>query len=316
MDNTNAPSSVPSKILENTDIPNLHKEVLDNIYDGVYYVDRSKKIILWNKSAEKITGFKKEEVTGFRCSSNILRHINDNGDELCIKGCPLSRTMADGKIRDANVYLHHKNGHRVPISVRVSPVFNKDQKIIGVVEIFSDNSKNINLIKELEILRSETYTDILTQVGNRRFIEFDLNQRFEDLETHDIEFGILLFDIDKFKHINDTFGHDIGDAVLKMVSKTIFNIIRSLDSICRWGGDEFIVILPNVDKEMLSIIAEKIRLFVEKTWLQTSGTILRTTLSIGATMAKKTDTIDSLIKRADNGMYQSKQKGRNTVSIV
>jgi diguanylate cyclase (GGDEF)-like protein len=103
--------------------------------------------------------------------------------------------------------------------------------------------------------------------------------------------------------------------VLKLVAKTVFNIIRSLDSICRWGGDEFLVILPNVDKDLLFVIGEKIRLFIEKTWLQAGDKIVRMTLSIGGTMAKDDDTIESLVKRADAAMYDSKQSSRNTVSI-
>lgn len=316
MDKHEPLTPIEPKTSNKTPLPDLHKEVLDNLYDGVYYVDRSKKIILWNKSAESITGYKKSEVTGSRCSDNILRHINDKGDELCIKGCPLGRTIEDGKTRSTNVYLHHKKGHRVPVAVRTSPVFNKNRQIIGAVEIFSDHSNNINLIQELEMLRNVSYLDELTQVGNRRFLESEISRRFEDLKKYDIDFGILFFDLDKFKPVNDIHGHDVGDSILKMVSKTIFNIIRSLDSLCRWGGDEFIIVLPNVDAKLLETIAEKVRLFVEKTWLQASGTIIRTTLSIGGTIAGKDDTIDSLIKRADAGMYQSKQNGRNRFTIL
>lgn len=300
---------------DQTKSPNIYKDVLDHLYDGVYYVDLNKKILLWNKGAEKITGYPAEDVIESHCYNNILRHINDRGDELCIKGCPLGRTIRDGKIRDANVYLHHKSGHRVPISVRVSPVYNDKNEIIGAVEIFTDNSKNIDLIKELEALRNENYIDNLTQVGNRRFAELNIQRRFDDIEEYGIEFGILFFDIDHFKEINDGYGHEVGDAALKMVSKTVFNIIRSLDAICRWGGDEFLVILPNVDKKELNTIAEKIRLFIERTWLQTSGTIIKTSLSIGATMAHSKDSIDSLIRRADKLMYRSKQSGRNTYTI-
>jgi diguanylate cyclase (GGDEF)-like protein/PAS domain S-box-containing protein len=294
---------------------NLYQTVINNLYDGVYYVDHSKRIILWNKGAEQITGYDSQTVLNTCCSDNLLRHINDKGVELCIKGCPLARTLKDGKFRHSSVYLHHKNGHRVPVSVRVSPVFDKNNKIIGAVEIFTDNSKDIDLIKELETLRNENLTDALTQVGNRKFAEYQLKKRIEDLKTYNVAFGFLFFDIDHFKQINDTYGHDVGDAALKMVAKTVFNMIRALDSVCRWGGDEFVVILPNVNQKELQTIAEKIRLFVEKTWLQAAGTIIRTTLSMGGTMARSSDTISSLVKRADKLMYHSKKQGRNQFHI-
>ncbi len=293
----------------------LYKELLDNLYDGVYYVDQSRQITLWNKSAEKITGYSKDEVIGFHCSDNILRHINDKGDELCIRGCPLARTLEDGKIREAYVYLHHKNGHRVPVSVRVAPIRGKKKNIIGAIEIFSENSRHVKILNELATLRQEIYTDRLTRVGNRKFAEINLNRQMNGLQTHDIQFGMLFFDIDNFKGVNDTYGHIVGDQVLKMIAKTVLNILRSLDTLCRWGGDEFMVLLPNVDLQTLEIVAEKIRMFVERTWLETDGMTIRVTISIGGTMAVKQDSIETLIHRSDSQMYQSKEKGRNKISI-
>jgi diguanylate cyclase (GGDEF)-like protein/PAS domain S-box-containing protein len=291
----------------------FYKELIENLYDGVYYVDDSQRITFWNKSAEKITGYLKNEVLGSFCSNNILRHINDNGDELCIKGCPLRRTLNDGQVRDDDVYLHHKNGHRVPVSVRVSPIFNKENIIIGAVEIFSENFRQVNLLKELGKLKDETLSDELTKVGSRKFAELKLSSRFNEMKKFGVPFGVLFFDIDEFKKVNDTYGHSAGDDVFTMVSKTIVNILRSLDYLCRWGGDEFLVIVPNVNLSALQIVAEKIRMFIEKTWLEINGNILKVTVSVGGTIATKGDTQESLIERADSQMYLGKKNGRNRV---
>lgn len=293
----------------------FYKELLDKLYDGIYYVDKSLKISFWNKSAEKITGYSKEEVLNLRCSDNILRHINDQGDELCIKGCPLGKTLNDGKMRDADVYLHHKNGHRVPVSVRISPILDKSKNIIGAVEIFSENSKKMTMINDLETLKKEVYTDKLTRIGNRKFAEMKISTRFNEMRTYNVPFGILFIDIDNFKTINDTHGHLIGDQTLKLVSKTISNILRSLDIICRWGGDEFIIILPNVNIDALEFIAQKIKMFIGRTWLGSEKGNIRVTLSTGGTIAKKNDSIEKLVRRADMQMYQAKKNGRNTFSI-
>ena len=104
-----------------------------------------------------------------------MQHINDKGVDLCKKGCPLEKTLKDGKIRDTEIYLHHKNGHRVPVSVRSSAIRNDKKEIIGAVEIFCDNSKRINIIKEIESLKKEVFIDQLTQVGNRKFAEMNLS---------------------------------------------------------------------------------------------------------------------------------------------
>jgi diguanylate cyclase (GGDEF)-like protein/PAS domain S-box-containing protein len=293
----------------------LFKELLENLYDGVYYVDTQKVITYWNKSAERISGYSKEEVNGRSCAENILQHINDKGVELCKKGCPLEKTLKDGKIRDTEIYLHHKNGHRVPVSVRASAIRNDKNEIIGAVEIFCDNSKRINIIKEIESLKKEVFIDQLTQVGNRKFAEMNLSTRINVLKGNDILFGVLFMDIDHFKKFNDTYGHNIGDQVLKMVAKTITSAVRLIDVVCRWGGEEFIVILPNMDKQTLAKIAERIRVFIEKSWITFEKENLKVTVSIGGAIATNEDTIESIIHSSDAQMYHSKNSGRNCVTI-
>lgn len=289
------------------------RDVIDNLYDGLYYVDRDRKITLWNKGAERITGFSRSEVVGRRCSDNILRHIDASGKPLCMDGCPLAESIQDGKAREIEVFLHHKDGFRVPVSVRISPVRDESGAIAGAVEIFSDNSKRVEILKEMESLKKEAYVDRLTGIGNRRFGEMALERCFHDLEAHKIPFGVVFMDIDHFKHFNDSFGHDAGDLVLQMAVNTAINLLRKMDSICRWGGEEFLIILPNVDASVLSEIAERVRVFVEQSWVDYGGRILKVTLSAGATMAALGESEKKLLKRADELLYQAKYGGRNRV---
>ncbi|HEY6837725.1 MAG TPA: PAS domain S-box protein, partial [Geobacteraceae bacterium] len=116
------------------------RKLLDNLYDGVYFVDRDRLITYWNKGAERISGYTAEEVMGKSCKDSLLVHMDDKGTILCLAGCPLAATMEDRKERRAEVYLHHKDGHRVPVVVRVAPIPDRAGKIIGAVEIFSENS--------------------------------------------------------------------------------------------------------------------------------------------------------------------------------
>ena len=292
------------------------EELLENLYDGVYYVDTQKVVTYWNKSAQRISGFKNRDVIGNCCADNILQHIDDKGVELCLQGCPLGKTLIDGKIRDADVFLHHKEGHRVPVSVRASAIRNDKNEIIGAVEIFSENSKQLEIIKEMENLKKEVFIDQLTQVGNRKFAEMNLSTRMNELKGNDILFGVLFMDIDHFKKFNDTYGHNIGDQVLKMVARTVTNAVRSIDVVCRWGGEEFIVILPNMDRPTMITIAEKIRVFIEKSWLTIKNENLKVTVSIGGAMATNEDTIKTILHRSDTQMYQSKKSGRNCVTIL
>ena len=143
--------------------PNFYATLLDNLYDGVYFVDRERQITFWNKAAERITGFTKAEVLGKRCADNLLRHVDDRGNSLCEGACPLSYTLRDGQLRSASVFLHHKNGHRLPVAIGVAPITDNRQNIIGAVEIFRDNSATVAALEHLKELEDLAYLDGLTQ---------------------------------------------------------------------------------------------------------------------------------------------------------
>lgn len=293
----------------------FYEKVLESLFDGVYYVDVNKNIQIWNKGAERITGFTKAEVIGSCCGNNILRHIDEEGQELCATGCALSATMHDGKMREISIYLHHKQGHRVPVSVRVAPVRDDAGEIIGGVEIFTDNSSSMQIIRELELLKQEVYLDRLTSVGNRQYGEITLQTRIFELTTHGIPFGVMFLDIDHFKVVNDSYGHKTGDEVLAMVGKTITSVFRRSDTVFRWGGEEFVVIFHNASPKSLELLSERLRVFIERGFIKKGGRKITVTASIGATLARLDDTPESIIHRADTLMYASKTAGRNCVTI-
>lgn len=289
--------------------------ILENLFDGVYFVDRDRCITIWNKGAERITGFEKKEVIGRRCADNILRHIDADGRELCLSGCPLAATLADGSVREADVYLHHKQGHRLPVSVRISAVRNSAGEIIGGMEVFTDNLNSMRLMKELELLKLEAYLDSLTGIGNRRYADITLQTRILEQQNHNISFGLIFLDIDHFKIFNDTYGHKTGDDVLIMVGKTIAGLLRSTDIVARWGGEEFIILLPAINPTLLKSISQRVRLFIQRSYLMVGTTKLSVTASLGATLGIPGDTPESVTRRADSLMYVSKMSGRNRVTI-
>jgi len=291
------------------------EKLLDSLFDGVYFVDRDRRIVYWNKAAERITGFTRDEVIGRSCADNLLRHIDATGKELCLDGCPLVDTIQDGVLREASVFLHHRLGHRVPVSVRTSPVRDDDGNVIGVVEIFSDNSNSYQIMQEYEQLRHDVYVDSLTGIGNRRYGEMALNSRIYDQEHFGINFGLLFIDIDHFKGFNDTYGHGTGDDLLMTVARSIGVSLRKVDVVARWGGEEFVVILPVSSKEMVKRVAERIRVLVAHSSIDHGEERLGVTVSIGATLSHPGDTEESIVARADHLMYESKKNGRNRVTV-
>lgn len=168
-------------------------------------------------------------------------------------------------------------------------------------------------IKERTYLKIISSTDYLTKLYNRnRFIEF-ANNEFEKGKRYNTPFIILLMDIDFFKRINDTYGHNTGDAILKSISKIILTQVRTTDIVARWGGEEFICLLPNTALTEGHIVANRIRNKIEKENFPKVGKV---TLSIGvAENVGNYSTIEEIINNADIALYSSKQNGRNRVSL-
>jgi diguanylate cyclase (GGDEF)-like protein/PAS domain S-box-containing protein len=282
----------------------FYENVLDHVSDGIYFVDRRRTITYWNRGAEHLTGYSRDEVLGRHCWHNILRHVDGQGQQLCYSACPLVATMADGRGREADVYLHHKDGHRVPVRVRTIARRDDSGRIIGAVESFNHTPEDT--AATIERLQREALLDPLTQVGNRRCIDQQLRARLDELHRYHHPFGVLLMDINAFKQMNDTYGHLVGDKVLQIVANTLVRCARTSDQVGRWGGDEFLVIAQHVDQAALTTIAERMCSLIQQSFLQLDRELIRVTTSAGAALAEPGDTPESLLERADMHLYRNK----------
>ncbi|MGC8690807.1 MAG: diguanylate cyclase domain-containing protein [Caldisericum sp.] len=292
-------------------IKKYYETAADNTIDGIYFVDRKRKILYWNKAAEEITGYKKEEIINKRCFDNILRHVDENGTLLCFTKCPLVRAMEKGEIVSENVYLHDKNGARIPVNVETIPVRNRKGEIVGAVERFNQGW-GLPLIREnIQKLQKDAFIDQLTQIPNRRYLEIKIDEAIKEVNLLNKSHGFLFIDIDDFKKLNDTYGHLIGDRVLRTIAQTILSNIKPHDIVGRYGGEEFAVILKDIDEENLKKFTKTLRILINNSSIDIDGRELSITTSIGCTLIRKDDTIQSLIARADALMYEVKKSGKN-----
>jgi diguanylate cyclase (GGDEF)-like protein/PAS domain S-box-containing protein len=295
---------------------NFYKDIIDNLYDGVYFVDRDRVITYWNKGAERITGYSAARTLGRACRDNLLNHVTASGVELCANNCPLAAVMKDGKEREVEVYLHHSDGYRVPVLIRAAALRDEEGQIIGAIETFSKNALLADTRRRLKEMRRVAMTDPLTGVSNRRHIESRLKTAIAVVQNSSSLAGVLFMDVDYFKKVNDTHGHITGDHVLRMVANTAQYALRATDTLGRWGGEEFVAILYELQNgDNLGAIAEKVRTLVEASRLDVNGQGLTVTISIGATLVLPGDTLEVLVQRADAFMYRSKQAGRNRVTL-
>lgn len=290
----------------------LYKHLLDHVYDGVYFVDTNRRILYWNKGAERITGYSAEEVIGSRCADNILVHVDENGVELCTGTCPLLQATQDTRNHHAEVYLHHKSGHRIPVSVYATALRNADGQVIGCIETFRESVHGPDPLYIYE-LEKASLLDPLTQIANRRFLEMRLASSIAEFRRYAIPFGIIFADIDRFKEINDTHGHLAGDEMLKMIARSLCGNVRSTDLVGRWGGEEFLIIASHASLRSLQNLALKLRALIQKSFLRRDDLSLQVTMTFGATIVRPEDTEQTVIARADALMYRGKTDGRNRV---
>jgi len=185
-----------------------------------------------------------------------------------------------------------------------------EQKIYERTESLLDTQKE--LIEDNNELTRMALTDNLTGLSNRTHMNQILHKEYSRFERHNQRFGIIMLDIDHFKSINDKFGHDAGDEVLKKLATTFEKAIRASDFVARWGGEEFLICCTTIEEEDLLPIAETIRQLVASTEFAHKGQI---TASLGCAAIVKGENITDLIKRADVALYEAKNNGRNQ-SIV
>ncbi len=166
---------------------------------------------------------------------------------------------------------------------------------------------------EKEKLEEIAYTDPLTGLYNRRFFFEEAKKLYELAKRHNEPFSIIMMDVDNFKRVNDEYGHDVGDMVLKKLAEVIKNSVRASDIAARFGGEEFIIALPKTDEEGAVLVAERIRQEFKKSKVVVDSLEVRTTVSVGVSTYRGDQTLDQLIKEADEALYRAKKTGKDKV---
>ena len=177
---------------------------------------------------------------------------------------------------------------------------------LALLDIDEENARET--AERVERLRKAANTDTLTGIANRRVAERALNL----FATGQRRYAVMMIDIDHFKEINDQQGHDTGDRILQRIAEILKARMRVQDTVARWGGEEFLVIVESVTRDEAASIAESLRQMIEAG----SDEILKTTISIGVAHSETGQSVDQILKRADEGLYAAKNSGRNKVVTV
>ncbi|MFZ2413937.1 MAG: sensor domain-containing diguanylate cyclase [Candidatus Cryosericum sp.] len=290
------------------------RSILDAVSDGVYVTTREREIVFWSKGAERITGYSSDEVLNRHCYDNILVHTDMLGKNLCFDGCPLQKCIETGERQDVKeVFLKRKDGERIAVYVKTSVLQIGDEQY--GVEVFGElqSAAGSALADQLKQLSDVSIVDQLTGLYNRRYINTILEQQYGLFKRHFQRFGLVMIDIDKFRNINDTFGHLAGDEALKFVASVVRRTMRSMDFLARFGGDEFIIVCPLIELEGVEKLSQRIVELVHHSTLSSpnaEGSVIEVSVSVGGSMVDYKDkSADDVIKRADEALYRVKRDG-------
>jgi diguanylate cyclase (GGDEF)-like protein/PAS domain S-box-containing protein len=295
--------------------PDFFHKLLEQLYEGVYFVDTQRRILFWNHAAQRVSGYSSEEVIGHYCQDNLLNHVDEGGNQLCFGKCPLVTCIDSGIPHECELYLHHKQGHRVPVRVRVTPVRNGEGKVIGAIEMFVETGSSKSRGEKLQHLHSRGFLDPLTELGNRRYLEIELFRAFQDFRQHGLPFAAILLDIDHLRVLNEHYGHAVGDQALHVVAQTFANAVDDSSILGRWSVDEFLVIVANNSVEHVADIAERCRSLVERAAIRLGPDQVAITVSAGACVVDPLDTMEVFMRKLENLLQRSKYAGRNRVTM-
>ncbi|MFA9374350.1 MAG: diguanylate cyclase [Poseidonibacter sp.] len=187
-------------------------------------------------------------------------------------------------------------------------------KIQAQDDLYIISLTNISIIQQRNIeISHKAYVDGLTQISNRNKFEEIFSYEFDKFKRYKTNFSIAILDIDHFKKVNDTFGHLYGDEILIMLANKIDNSVRKTDLFARWGGEEFVLLMPNTNLENAKILTENLRVIVQNEKHEVVGNV---TSSFGITTIKQNDTLESIFQRCDKALYNAKRNGRNKVEVL
>lgn len=292
----------------------FYLKMLNRIDDGIYFIDTHRKITFWNKGAELISGFSSEEVVNTHCYDNVLNHIDDDGNLLCEKGCPLEKTLLDLKSRESTVYLHHKEGHRVKVFIKTYPIF-EGGELIGAVEVFNPlkqeadyPSTQVNKLKELAL------RDQLTKLPNQKYMASIIKARIEEFHHMDINFGLLIVQV-SCQNNNDTDQSCDYNKVFKMTSKTLIKTTRQSDIIARWAKDSFAVLLTGLDKKSLHNIGRTLLMLLNNSSIRKPEVDYLIGINISGCLFKQGDTYEKYIKKCEDAVIALKKEDKNFLVI-
>jgi diguanylate cyclase (GGDEF)-like protein/PAS domain S-box-containing protein len=285
----------------------LLRSITKAAQDAVILIDHSGLVTYWNPAAERMFGYTEAEMVGQNLHDLIVPgrylHRHHAGFTRFVEsgeGSLIGRTTA--------LQAKRRGGEEFPVEIALSAVKLRGQwSAVGIVRDATERMQKEERLKQLAT------TDTLTGISNRRHFDEVLANEINRAARYSTPLSLILFDIDHFKRINDTCGHHAGDRVLIQFALIVGGAIRAIDLFARWGGEEFAILMPNCDLNAGRLLAEKLRMLLEKQHFADVGQV---SCSFGVVEYSAGDDVGGLMKRVDRCLYHAKASGRNRVETT
>lgn len=296
--------------------------IMKNLETKILIADIDARVHEFNDSFMNMLCLDATDIYGKKCGdllncSHSLEEQRERGDIPYCHTCPIKISIKDAltkniptykKVISRDCYMNRKKVKKYFLYSCKRINYNNNNMAMVILDDITDSEISKENLKKLSV------TDELTTIYNRRFIFQSLEKEIERKERYGSSFSLLMMDIDHFKSVNDRFGHINGDRVLKKTSLTIKEHIRNVDILGRFGGEEFLLILPETDVEHAAMCAERLRKSIENLHLDDIN--YQITISIGVGEVIHGDNADKIIDRVDTALYKAKENGRNRVEVA
>lgn len=292
--------------------------LLEYASDGIYGVDTKGICTFVNKTCLRMHGYEREEELVGKNIHSLIHHTYPDGRPYPKEQCHIRLSVLEGKsVHVDDEVSWRRDGSFFPVEYKSHPMY-RDGELVGAVVSLTDISERKQAEEKIEHM---AYHDQLTALPNRSLFLDRLSQILVVAQRAQRYGAVIFIDLDQFKMINDVYGHGFGDAVLKQVASRLQYVLRQGDTVARFGGDEFVILLPELSTDQATaatralLVGEKLRKALEEPG-QIEGQSYSATASIGISLfPRQTETVDDLIREADIAMYRAKERGRNTLIL-
>lgn len=290
----------------------FEQKLIDAMHDGVVFVDAQSKICMWSRGAERLTGVSGQAALGRIFLPSLLEMCNHSSRTLPDESCPVAKSLRTNTQLRQRLLVMGRQGKHIAIDLHAIPVHSREGVVQGATVLLHDAQPEASLEEKCEALHAEVTRDPMTKVANRA--EFDRMQALF-IEAHqqaNLPCSLIMVDIDHFKSINDTYGHQAGDEAIIAMANLLSSMCRSGDLVARYGGEEFAVLCADCSNADASRRAEQMRRQLSDTPLSCVGN-KQLTASFGVTELQAGDSCESMLRRADRALLMAKEQGRNQV---